>query len=267
MKDKIIELIKKYTGHSHAQLTSRGNSAIFLAMHIARGLKPGNVLIPDQGGWLYYKKAAARLSMDVDEVKTDNGVIDLEDLKSKTAVASCLIYQNPAGYFAEQPMKKIWDLCSGKCAVILDASGSIGNEMCNGRYADIIVGSFGKWKPVDIGYGGFVSADDKKYFEKLNWDFKLEEFDESCCEELYEKLKNVKKKYSEFGEIRKKILGELKVFDIIHPDKKGINVKFKDDAEKGKIIEYCEKHKYQYTICPRYIRVECDAVSIEVKRK
>ena len=36
--------------------------------------------------------------------------------------------------------------------------------------------------------------------------------------------------------------------------------------EKGKIIKYCEENNLQYTICPRYIRVNCDAISIEVKR-
>jgi len=160
-------------------------------------------------------------------------------------------------------------MCSGKCTVIVDASGSIGNEMCNGKYADMIVGSFGKWKPVDIGYGGFISANNKAYFDKLNGDFNIEEFDESVCDKLYLKLKNVQKRYEEFDKMKKQILDELKGFDVIHPDKKGINVivKFKDDAEKEKITEYCEKHKYEYTICPRYIRVECDAVSIEVKRK
>ena len=56
--------------------------------------------------------------------------------------------------------------------------------------------------------------------------------------------------------------------DIIHADKKGINVviKFRNEAEKKRIIYYCDKNNYQYTECPRYKRVNCNAISIEVKR-
>ena len=42
-------------------------------------------------------------------------------------------------------MKDIYKVCKDKCLVILDASGSIGSSMCNGEYADMIVGSFGKY--------------------------------------------------------------------------------------------------------------------------
>ena len=44
-------------------------------------------------------------------------------------------------------------------------------------------------------------------------------------------------------------------------------VKFNTDEEKEKIINYCDKNELEYTLCPRYIRVEENAVSIEVKRK
>ena len=56
--------------------------------------------------------------------------------------------------------------------------------------------------------------------------------------------------------------------DIINPGKHGINVviKFKDKEQKEKLIKYCKENKLEYTECPRYIRVEEDAVSIEVKR-
>ena len=39
-----------------------------------------------------------------------------------------------------------------------------------------------------------------------------------------------------------------------------------NDEEKDKIIKYCKENNYEYTLCPRYIRVNENAVSIEVKR-
>jgi len=61
----------------------------------------------------------------------------------------------------------------------------------------------------------------------------------------------------------------LKDFKIIHAEEEGFNVvvRFKNDEEKEKILKYCEQKEYEYTICPRYIRVNENAVCIEVKRK
>jgi hypothetical protein len=38
MKEKIIQLLKKYSGHDNIFLTSRGNTAIFIALYIGRKL-------------------------------------------------------------------------------------------------------------------------------------------------------------------------------------------------------------------------------------
>jgi len=42
---------------------------------------------------------------------------------------------------------------------------------------------------------------------------------------------------------------------------------FDIENEREEIIDYCNKHGYEYTQCPRYIRVLDSAISIEVKRK
>ena len=57
-------------------------------------------------------------------------------------------------------------------------------------------------------------------------------------------------------------------YDIIHPESESLVVVigFKDSEEKENIINYCRKNNYEYTLCPRYIRIGRDAVSIEVKR-
>ena len=265
MSKNPIELIKKYTKHDYIALTSRGNTAIESAFNSAIKLsKNKKVLVPDQGGWFSYFKYPKKMGMEVLEVKTDYGIIDLNDLKKKLDDACCFIYSNPAGYFAEQPIKEIYSICKGKCLVIMDVTGSIGDkDMSDGDYADFMVCSFGEWKPVNLGYGGVISAkeDTIEVQEKSK-------FDPSFSEKLYVNLSTVDKRLNGFYNEAKKIKNDLQDFDILHRDKTGINVivKFNNEPEKTKITDYCEKNKYEYTLCPRYIRVNEKAISIEVKR-
>ena len=69
-------------------------------------------------------------------------------------------------------------------------------------------------------------------------------------------------------EKRKKIVNDLKDFTIIHKNDLGfvVVVKFATDEEKEKIINYCNKESLPWTECPRYIRLNKKAISIEVKR-
>lgn len=268
MKQKVIELLKKNTNERYIELTSRGNTAVFSSLYCARKLNPKKiVLIPDQGGWFTYRKYPKYLEFDIKEVKTDYGVIDLKDLKQKLKNVCCFLYSNPAGYFAEQPFKEIYNICKGKCLVILDVSGSIGVKDYS-KYCDFMIGSFGNDKPVNLGYGGFVGVNNKNNFEKPREIFNLTIFEEKYYKALLEKLKNLKKRYQYYNKINKKIKKGLQNYNIIHKDKKGINVvvKFDDKERKQEIIDYCKKHKYPFNVCPFYIRVKEKAICIEVKR-
>jgi len=241
MDKEIIELLKKYTSHEHIFLAERGNKAILTALKIAKEVNPKKyVLVPDQGGWLTFLQYPEKLNFTIKKLKTNYGIIDLRNLENNVKSASALLFENPTGYFAEQPLQEIYNICKeNDCIVILDASGSVGSELCNGNYADIIIGSFGKWKPINLEYGGFISFNEDKFFIKnilndLN-------FDDKYFNELNNKLNNVKNKYSYFNKINEKIKEDLKNFNIIHKDKKGINViiKFDNEEEKEKIIIYC----------------------------
>lgn len=267
---KILEQLKKITNHESVKLTNCGNAAIFAALYIAKQLKKDTILIPDQGGWISYKTYPLIFDMKIKEVDTDDGVIDLDDLKNEANKNTALIVSSFAGYFAEQPMKDIAAICKKQgCLLIEDASGAVGDEiLCNGKLSDIIVASFGKGKPVDLGYGGFISVNNREYFERV-WDiFSLIEFEEMFYDQLYEKIKEVEKRLNEFFIINAKIKNDLKRFDIAHVNLRGINVivKFKTDEEKKEIIDYCEKNNYEHTMCPKYIRLNEKAVSIEIKR-
>lgn len=269
---EIIELLKKYTGHAHVELTSRGNTAIFAALYCARKLSLDNrtVLIPDQGGWLTYPQYPKKLDMKCVMIKTNAGVFDLDVLARVVDIhdTNCLLYENPAGYFAEQDIKGIFEAVDGRCKVIMDVSGCIGDDMCKGEFADIMVGSFGRWKPVNAEYGGFVSFKSVDDYEKCKEIFNTTEFDESKAEIVLEKLQNVKQRLASLYRQHEKIKDDLREHNILHVEKKGVNVvvAYSDDEEKNSLIKYCETNKYEYTECPRYIRVMQDAISIEVKR-
>ncbi|OGM01611.1 hypothetical protein A3K72_01520 [Candidatus Woesearchaeota archaeon RBG_13_36_6] len=270
MKQGVVERLKEITRHNHVKLTNSGNSAIFLAFYIAKKNGKRTILIPDQGGWLTYKTFPEMLGLNIKEIKTEYGLVNFKDLKNKADNESALIIASIAGYMAEQPLKEISKVCKQKeCLLIEDAAGAIGHkELCNGNYSDIIVGSFGRWKPVNLEYGGFISTNNKDFFDIDPELFIMFKFHEMFCKGLLEKLDKVGERTAFLRNTCEKIKRDLKDFDMVHRRGKGlvVVVKFEDDLEKQKLIKYCKQNKYEYTMCPRYIRVLDKAISIEVKR-
>jgi hypothetical protein len=273
-RQKIIELLSHYTKHRHVKLVQRGNAAIFCALYIARVKNPKPfILIPDMGGWLSYKTYPKMLGFDIKFVKTNRGLIDLIDLEKKAGSGAALIINSFAGYFAEQPLRYISNICRrNDCLLIEDASGSLGDvELCNGEFSDIIIGSFGKWKAVDSGYGGFISVSKKEFFDDSKNIFSVMTFypDYNL---LLEKLKKAGSRVSSLvaraAKAKEDISKKLPNIKIIHKDVRGINVvvRYSDEKEKKEIIDYCESNKFEFVICPNYSRIEETAISIELKR-
>lgn len=256
MKESIKKL-KELTEKRYIFFTDRGNTSILLALKLAKKLGKEKLLIQDQGGWLTYSQYGKKLKFEIINLPTESGIIDITQL-SDFGEESCLLINSMPGYFCLQPnMNKI------KLFLINDVSGSIGRK--EAIYGDIIVGSFGKWKPIEVGEGGFIGYDNEDWtdFFRENFNKKIDYFDklEEQLELLPEKIKKIDKEVE-------KIKSQLKNFDIIHRDSKGLNVvvRYKSEEEKLKIIDYCKIYNYEFTLCPRYIRVMEPAVSIEVKR-
>lgn len=267
--EQIINKLKELTGHSFIKLTDSGDSAIFVALHIAKVRGKTKVLIPDQAGWLTYRTYPQVIGLETKEVKTNYGIIDVEDLNKKADKHSVLIIPSLAGYFAEQPISDLASICQEKgCMLVVDICGSIGMSGFNTDKADLVVCSFGKWKPLNLEYGGFIAANNQELFnidDELIKEFK---FAESYEQELLEKLSGLNDRVDFLTETSEKIKKELQGFEIIHKNKRGINVvvKYSDETEKQKLIKYCNENNYEFTKCPRYIRVLDNAISIEVKR-
>jgi hypothetical protein len=263
-KNKSIRLLQELTLKKHVFFTDRGNSSILLALKLAKHLGKTHMFIQDQGGWITYEQFAKKLGFNLSFLKTDFGIVNKIDLK-KLGSDSVLLINSMPGYFTlQENMKEIYEQCKqNKIFVINDASGSIGREAA--KHGDLVIGSFGRWKPLAVEYGGFIAFDeDYAAFFKENFTTEIRDF----SKELEHKLDLLPMKIKLLTETSHKIKQDLKDFDIIHREGSGPNVivRFKSDVEKQKIIDYCNSHKYEFTLCPRYIRVMEDAVSIEVNR-
>lgn len=260
---EVLSKIKELTGQNYAQLTERGNKSIKIVFDLAQKLDKKKVLIPDQGGWITYKQYPPKFGLEIVEVKTDFGLLDMNDLVTKADETSILVCCSMPGYIAVDNFQEIVKQCSSLgCLVVNDASGTLGTDYA--KMGDIIIGSFGKWKPVNLEYGGFIATNNLEMYTEFDESY----FDEHKYEDLMEKFNTLPAKLEVYGSTRKQIIEDLQSFDIIHKDKEGINVciKYKDDEVKQRIIDYCKENKIEYTECPRYIRVNTDAISIEIKR-
>ena len=264
MQEQVIQKLKGITKHNAVRITNRGNASIFIAMAIAQKVNPQPFfLIPDQGGWISFRTYPKILNLDVKEIPTNRGILNLKALEEGTKKASALIMTSFAGYFAEQPLKEISEICKkNKCLLIEDATGSIGDKtLCNGDLSDIIVGSFGRWKPVNLGYGGFISVRNKELFEQAKEPLSLVKVPDSIYDELLPLLNN--KRLEKLLKLQEKVKKELKGVEIFHKDKRGLNV-VTEYSEK--VLDYCTKKNYPYVLCPTYARVNEKAISIELKR-
>lgn len=250
--------LKQLFGKERIKLAESGDHAILSVLKHLKKSGKEKLLIQDQGGWLTYRDYAKKTGFQILELKTDYGIIDLNDLREKADEKSALMINSLAGYFAEQPMEEICNICTDKnCIVVNDASGSVGTELS--CYGDIIICSFGKDKPINLHYGGCIAFSGGQFEAS---------FDRAKTKELNDELDKLFVRLLEWDRINKKIKEELKDFEIIHRNKRGINVvvKFRNEKEKEKITGYCKENNYEYTLCPRYMRVNTDAVSIEVKK-
>ncbi|MFC2135459.1 DegT/DnrJ/EryC1/StrS family aminotransferase [Bacteroidota bacterium] len=257
MKKKCEEKLKELTGKNYIVFTRRGNSSILASLKLMKELGFQKVIIQEQGGWITYPQFIERLKFECERIITDYGII--KGIEDNDAVLLC---NSMPGYFALQNMSEVSNFASEKKLFLInDVSGSIGTE--EAKIGDLIIGSFGRWKPLNVEEGGFIATNDEEHYNYFK------EFEEKInFEKLHQKLSNLKSKLEKFDEISSKIKTDLSDFHIIHKDLKGINViaRFISDEEKEKLIKYCNEKNYTFVECPKYIRVLDDAISIEVKR-
>ena len=263
MKDKCASILKDLTGKKFILFVKRGNTAIRLSLKLVKRLGYKIVLMQDQGGWLTYTRFCTKEKLEPVELGTDYGILKSKTLRDYSGCA-LLMHSMPA-YAALQNMKLFERVCKEqKIFLINDISGSIGTPQAS--RGDIIFGSFGDDKPVNLGHGGFIATDNYEFFEvleKKNPEYRID-FDT-----LLKRLNNLNQRLNYYKLIRERVLDDLKDYDIIHREKQGINViiRYYSERERERLINYCNNEKLEYTLCPRAIRVKERAVCIEIKRK
>jgi hypothetical protein len=253
--------IQSLTKHREILILDRGNDAIYSAIEIVAKISNEKIiLVPDQGGWISYLKYPPQLGFEVLKIKTNRGVIDLGDLEIKSKKASAILFSSFAGYYAEQPLKSISEICrKNDCLVIEDVCGSLGDKvLCDGNLSDIIVGSFGKWKVVEAKIGGFISFNDKKWKKYVTKKCTINE-----TQRLEIALALRKNKLKKLLFRQNQVKTELSNLKIFHKDKRGVNVVVE---KKPSVLIYCQENSLEIVECPKYIRVEEPAYSIELKR-
>lgn len=266
-KETATTMLKILSDKPNVFFTPRCNESIRIALLMAASLGRVHALMQDEGGWLTYEKYIVQAGLDLTRMISFGGVIPPKELNHYGS-DEVLIVNSLAGYIASQDMDEIQTCCiTNDILLINDVSGSIG--LSGAKRGDIIVGSFGKAKPIDLGTGGFIAFSDEfldAFREVVGEEFVDSELD---FESLSEKLKGLEARRVFLTDRVRQVKNDLSEFDIVHKgDESALNVVVRFDSEevKAKIEAYCQKNDLEFTVCPREIRILDDAISIEVKR-
>lgn len=268
LKD-VEKKIAKIVSCEDARVCSCGNEAIFSSLMISKFNGKTKVIIPDQGGWISYERYPKLLGLECIKIKTDYGLVNSEKLSKELSKDCVFILPVMAGYFALQNVETVYEACKKNSAfLILDVTATFPlKELCNYN-AHIILGSFGEWKPLDLGYGGFIAFKSKALYKDCKDFFTTFKVPDEFIERLDEGLENSPEKIKILIEKAEEVKRELKDFEIIHKDKAGLNVvvKYASEKEKTDLISYCNKNSFEFVECPKNIKIEEKAISIELKR-
>lgn len=221
------------------------------------GLK--KLLLQEEGGWHTYPKLAAPNNLELTYLPMKNGKILLEELKKHNH--SILIANSMPGYAYNEDMQQIQSTCKENNIILIDdASASIGTKKPVGNY---IVCSLGEHKPISTGKGGFIATNN-------SLELKETIYSQEKYEAIITETKNLAKKLFHWKTLKQKLQEELisKGFKILN-EETGINLlaEYNDEEERETLINFIKTKKYEYVECPKYIRTNKKALSIEIKRK
>ncbi len=261
-------MILSLTGSESLVWTSRGNSSIRMALKLAASQGRKKVVLLDQGGWMTYPQYVVRLGLEMIELRSDFGLIKGDELISRLSsrlgpedeFSGCVLLINSMPSYAfYQDMSEISRVCKeNDIFLINDVTGSIGTPQAT--FGDLVLGSFGKEKPIPLGLGGFIASRDL---------LESEEQADLPFDELLTLLESLSSRQERIRILVKEVKEDIPVGLLIHPEQEGFNViaRFSTEDEKEKLINIAKDLEVEYTFCPRYIRVQTDAISFEVKRK
>lgn len=268
------EKLCNFTNHTNCKLVNSGNAAILTAMNSIEGV----ILIPDQGAWNGFKQIANFLNKDIIIVKTNQGLVENSYLEEAILENESILSNNQnalfltsfAGYTAEQNIKEIAKFAHEKdILVVEDASGAITDseaKLANGKYSDIIIGSTGSPKIVNVGYGGFITTNNENVFNKSKLILKTSKINNIIACGIATELDYAQNTLNSTLKACKYLKNNLN--NVIHSDKRGINVIISSD---DKSLSYNLRNEFKLnnhgmiTKCPNYNRLKEKGVSVEIK--
>ena len=268
------EKLSNLTNHSECKLVNSGNAAILTAMNPIEGA----ILIPDQGAWNGFKQIANFLNKQIITVKTNQGLIEQNHLEEAISenksilsnTQNALFLTSFAGYTAEQNIKEISKFChENNILLVEDASGAISDstkKLANGTYSDIIIGSTGSPKIVNVGYGGFITTNNTNLFDKSKILLKTSKINNIIAAGISTELDFAKENLNKTLKACNYLKNNLN--HVIHQDKRGINVILSSD---DKSLSFNLRNEFKLdnhgmiTKCPNYNRLKEKGVAIEIK--
>ena len=92
--------------------------------------------------------------------------------------------------------------------------------------------------------------------------------DQEVLIKIQVELLNLPERINKLDFLHDKIVNDLSGKKIIYPNSRSyvVIIKYNSDKEKEKLISYCQENDFPWTECPRYIRINKPAISIEIKR-
>jgi hypothetical protein len=276
-KSQIESKLQKLAHKKHLQIVKRCNEAILFALGVAKLQGFTKIYIPASGGWLTYEQFAKKVGLGVITVPTFDEQLDVDFLRDNLDAQSILLCHTLAGYHAILPTPTLREICDAtKALYIEDICGSIGKILPLG---DVVVCSFGNAKPLSVGMGGFIASDNILYTQNntefvASSDF-LEKLDLAITQlpnvlnYFYTKRNEIETKFNlEFEtEIR---AGWIRIissqYAIVLIAEYAQTPQYEQEKIAQKIISFCELLGIEHTLCPRYIRHDKLAISVEIKR-
>ncbi|MDI6645093.1 MAG: aminotransferase class V-fold PLP-dependent enzyme [Methanobacteriaceae archaeon] len=266
---KTQEKITHFVNHEHVKLVNSGNSAIMAVMSTLKN----KILIPDEGGWVGFKKIADLMGLEVVYIPTSQGIIELDVLEKylDNHRPEALFLTSLAGYIAEQPVKDLFELCDDRNVLMVeDASGAIGDpekRLANGEHSHVIIASTGSPKIVNVGNGGFISTNDYKILKDSKNILNSVKIDRITAAGIYEEINHAPHILNSTINACQKMKKEFN--NAMHQDKRGIVLALivDDPRRVGYIIRknIMAENRRVVTICPDYNRTLSSAVCFELK--
>jgi hypothetical protein len=266
------ESVKRFTQHEHVKIVNSGSSAILSVMSTFKN----RVMIPDQGGWIGFKKMADICGLEINYVPTELGLIQIDVLEDfiEKLKPEALFITSFAGYMAEQPIKDIFKVCEDMGVIMVeDASGGIGDSnglLGNGAHAHVILASTGSPKTVNVGNGGFISTNNTQILESAKNILSSLKADPITCAGISAEIENAPHILLKTMETCRLLKAEISEFrEVLHDNKQGLNIGIPEKRPKKLGYQLRKGLNVQggsiITVCPNYNRVKLNSVCIEIK--